>query len=112
MNPKVKFPKNKPVTLYHSNDVCIVRQCGFWHDSSTNLLIVPCKAFALVAVVLDDVDFGQEKPFFGCIISRPRALELDIPDNVKLDFVAVDSIDMQTWSMASRPWLHIRQPTR
>jgi hypothetical protein len=112
MQAKMKMGDVKRITIYHSKDICVVRQFGFWYDTNAMLHLVPCKPFGLVAVVPSNVRFGQAQPSYGYLLFRPRALELVHDAGIKSDLVAVESLKLQEWYKAFDPWVHVRPKAR
>jgi len=112
MQPKISLNDTRYVNMYHSNDVCIVRQHGMWYDTNTLLLVTPCKPFALVAICRSPARVGDVAPLYAWLVFRPRALELVFPADVRVETVAVTSEKMQDWYKSEEPWVHVRPVKR
>ena len=100
------------ITIYHSSDICIMKQLGLWYDENTLYTLIPTKSFGLVAIQDARKGFGDGRPLVGRLVFKPAAIEWPIPKRVLVMFVSVTSVSLQGWYKKNGPWVHIKPKRR
>lgn len=82
----------REVVFVRTGGLAIWRQLGTWHDASTRLLCMPSHQFELLFVIPRGQVLGEERPLYGCVISRPAAVEFEFSSDVRygVDVVGMD----------------------
>jgi len=109
---KVAITTHRKVTVWHTPDFHVWTQGAFWYNVNNCLQFTPAKPFGLVCITPQGEMAGKCTPIVGYIIFRPRALVLDIPENIEVKRRAVDHETMQDWYKRGKPWMHVRVGTR
>jgi len=112
MSTKVKTDRVESVTMYVTGDLCVGRQYSFWYETAANFVLVPASWYGMVAVAPSDVPVGTSKPLYGCLVYRPRALELTFLPGVRVKVVQTDRLVMQDWCRETLPWAAVKFTSR
>lgn len=102
----------RTVVLWHSNDMHVHMQGWLWTEGKKRVQFTPAQPFGFVAITSTGCDVGCIPAEKGYVIYRPCALVLEYDWQVKTVFRAVDTLAMQAWYKAFKPWAHLRLATR
>jgi hypothetical protein len=95
------------VELYVSRNCWVGTVLPDLKDPCERFHILPATKFGLVAVISAKYPPLVTKPIYGCIVYRPKMMELVFPENVRVHVVTLATEDMKAWCKDTLPWIQV-----